>query len=165
MKGTTRRLLLAAALPLVAALALPLSAQTPHAHGAPGATQQADSAAVAATVERYHQALSSADSAGALALLAADAVILESGGVETRAEYRSHHLQSDIEFARAIRSTRGPLRVRVQGDVAWASSTSTTQGEFRGRQINSAGAELMVLTRTPQGWRITAIHWSSRNRR
>ena len=166
MNRTTRRSLLAAALPLLAALALPLSAQTPtHAHGAPGSTLQADSAAVAATVERYHQALSSADSAGALALLTADAVILESGGVETRAEYRSHHLQSDIEFARAIRGTRGPVRVRVQGDVAWASSTSTTQGEFRGRQINSAGAELMVLTRTPQGWRIAAIHWSSRNRR
>ena len=164
MNRTTRLSLLAAALPLLAAL--PLSAQTPaHAHGAPGATLQADSAAVAATVDRYHQALSSADSAGALALLTADAVILESGGVESRAEYRSHHLQSDIEFARAIRSTRGPVRVRVQGDVAWASSTSTTQGEFRGRQINSAGAELMVLTRTPQGWRIAAIHWSSRNRR
>jgi ketosteroid isomerase-like protein len=161
MSRTTRRSLLAAALPLLAALAPPASAQTSaHAHGA-----QADSAAVAATVDRYHQALASADSAGALALLTADAVILESGGVESRAEYRSHHLSSDIEFARAIRGTRGPVRVRVQGDVAWATSTSTTQGEFRGRQINSAGAELMVLARTPQGWRIAAIHWSSRNRR
>jgi ketosteroid isomerase-like protein len=151
---------------VLALLALPLSAQTTaHAHGAPGTTHQADSAAVAAAVERYHQALASADSAGALALLTADAVILESGGVESRAEYRSHHLQSDIEFARAIGGTRGPVRVRVQGDVAWAISTSTTQGEFRGRQINAAGAELMVFTRTLQGWRIAAIQWSSRNRR
>lgn len=95
MNRTPRLSLLAAALPLLAAL--PLSAQTPaHAHGAPGATPQADSAAVAAAVDRYHQALSSADSAGALALLTADAVILESGGVESRAEYRSHHLRSDI---------------------------------------------------------------------
>lgn len=147
----------------VAATPAALSAQghDPSHHTAGGA----DSAAVAAAVHRYHAALAAGDSAAALALLAPDAVILESGGVESRAEYRSHHLPADIEFARAVRSEQGPIRVRVQGDVAWASSTSTTQGEFRGRAINSAGAELMVLTRTPQGWRIAAIHWSSRTRR
>ncbi len=131
--------------------------------GAPAAAS--DSAEVAAVVDRYHRALAAADSATALSLLAPDAMILESGGLETRAEYRGHHLPGDIEFARAVRSERGPVRVTVRGDVAWAVSTSTTQGEFRGRQINSAGAELMVLTRTPEGWRISAIHWSSRNRR
>jgi len=30
--------------------------------------------------------------------------------------------------------------------VAWVTSTSVTQGELRGRAINSAGAELVVLT-------------------
>jgi uncharacterized GH25 family protein/ketosteroid isomerase-like protein len=133
---------------------------------APAAGRQpGDSAAVAEVVHRFHGALESGDSATALSLLAEDAVIQESGGVETRAEYRGHHLPGDIEFARAVRSERGPVRVRVAGDAAWASSTSTTQGEFRGRAINSAGAELMVLVRTPQGWRIAAIHWSSRARR
>jgi hypothetical protein len=48
--------------------------------------------------------------------------------------------------------------------VAWVVGTSTTRGEYRGRPVNSAGAELMVLTRTPHGWRIAAIHWSSRRR-
>lgn len=126
--------------------------------------RRSDSAEVAATVDRYHRALSTGDSAAALALLTLDAVILESGGVETRAEYRSHHLPADIEFARAVPSVRGPLRVTVRGDVAWASSTSSVQGEFRGRPINSAGAELMVLVRESDGWKITAIHWSSRSR-
>ncbi len=127
--------------------------------------REGDSAAVAMTVDRYHAALGSGDSTAALALLAPRAVILESGGVETREEYRAHHLPGDIAFARAVKSVRGPVRVVVRGDVAWASSTSTTQGEFRGRAINSAGAELMVLTREPSGWKISAIHWSSRNRR
>ena len=127
--------------------------------------QPGDSAAVAEVVNRFHGALESADSATALALLADDAVIQESGGVETRAEYRGHHLPGDIEFARAVHSERSPVRVRVRGDAAWATSTSTTQGEFRGRAINSAGAELMVLVRTSQGWKIAAIHWSSRQRR
>ena len=124
-----------------------------------------DSASVAATVAAYHRALAAGDSATALSLLTEDAVILESGGMETREEYRSHHLPSDIEFARAIQSTESPVRVKVRGDVAWATSTSVTQGQFRGRAINSAGAELMVLTRLADGWKIAAIHWSSRSRR
>ena len=124
-----------------------------------------DSAAVAGVITKYHEAMAAGDSATALILLTDDAVILESGGIETRAEYRSHHLPADIGFAKAIRSQRGPVHVRVQGDMAWASSTSTAQGEMNGRTINSAGAELMVLLRTAQGWKISAIHWSSRQRR
>jgi ketosteroid isomerase-like protein len=65
----------------------------------------------------------------------------------------------------AVKSERGPVRVRIQGDVAWTSSTSTTTGEMNGRAINSSGAELMVLVRTSSGWKISAIHWSSRARR
>ena len=124
-----------------------------------------DSSDVAAVVVRHHAALASGDSTAALALLADDAVILESGGIETRIEYRSHHLQADVAFARAVKTERSPIRVVVRGDVAWASSTSVSQGEFRGRAINSVGAELMVLVRDSGGWKISAIHWSSRSRR
>lgn len=130
-----------------------------------GVGAESDSAAVARSVDRFHQALATGDSATALALLAPDAVILESGGVETRAEYRGHHLPGDIAFARAVPRQRSEIRVRVEGNAAWATSTSTVQGEFRGRQINSQGAQLMVLRRTADGWRIAAVHWSSRARR
>jgi ketosteroid isomerase-like protein len=128
-------------------------------------TMSADSAAAAKTVDDYHAALSSGDSAKALSLLAPDAVILESGGMETRAEYRSHHLAGDIAFAKTVKSERSPLVVRIDGNTAWTSSTSVTQGTFNGRAINSSGAESMVLTKGPDGWRIRAIHWSSRTRR
>jgi ketosteroid isomerase-like protein len=124
-----------------------------------------DSSDVAAAVVAYHVALASGDSTAAVALLTPDALIVESGGIETLTEYRSHHLPADIGFARAIKSERGPVRVVVQGDAAWATSTSTAQGEYRGRQINSSSAELMVLSRTAAGWKIRAIHWSSRARR
>ena len=165
MYGFSLRRIAPAALALVALglVVPPLMAQTtgatpataaPHAHG--------DSADVVATVERFHAALSAGDSAGAMALLAPDAIILESGGVETREEYRSHHLPGDMAYAKSMKSTRKPIRVTVRGDVAWASSTSTTTGESRGRAVNSAGAELVVLARTAAGWRISAIHWSSR---
>ena len=130
----------------------------------PGETTS-DSAAVVTAVLRYHAAIEAGDSLAALALLTPDAVVLESGGFETRAEYRSHHLPSDIAFARAVASERAPVRVVVRGDVAWVALTSTAQGEYRGRPVNSAGAELMVLTRTEGGWQISAIHWSSQTRR
>lgn len=160
-------LTLAAAGLLVAA---PAAAQHQHpaastaAHHEHAATP-ADSAAVANAVHAFHEALARGDSVAVLALLTEDVQILESGGMEDRAEYRSHHLGADIEFARAVPSHRSGTSVRVVGDVAWAAGTSTTHGTFRGRDINSAGAELMVLVRTPQGWRIAAIHWSSRTRR
>jgi ketosteroid isomerase-like protein len=125
----------------------------------------ADSAAVAAVVVKFHAALAAGDSAAALALLDDDATILESGGVETRVEYRSHHLQSDIRYEQAVKIDRGPIRVRIHGDVAWTAATSTAQGEMNGRAVNSRSAELMVLIRSPGGgWKISAIHWSSQRR-
>ena len=124
----------------------------------------ADSIAVAKVVAEFHHALSSGDSSAVLRLLAQDAVILESGDVESRAEYRSHHLQADIEFAKAVPSTPAPLQVTVRGNVAWTATTNTTKGEFKGRAIDSTGAESMVLTKEAAGWRIRSIHWSSRRR-
>lgn len=125
---------------------------------------RSDSADVAATVHRYHAALAAGDSVAVATLLAPGAVILESGGVETRAQYLGGHLRGDIAFAQAVPSERGAVAVTVRGGVAWASSTSTTRGEYRGRAVNSVGAELMVLVRTTAGWQIAAIHWSSRSR-
>ena len=128
-------------------------------------TNATDSADVVQTVRRLDQLLESGDSLGVMALLTDDAVVLESGGIESRAEYRSHHLASDIEFARAVKSEDTIRRVTVRGDAAWVASTSTAQGTFRGRAVNTASAELVTLVRTPAGWRISAIHWSSRARR
>ena len=131
---------------------------------APVRAQTADSAAVARLVESYHVAEKAGDSTAMLALLSDDAVVLEAGGIETKADFRAHHIAADIAFIRGVRIERSAVRVRVRGDAAWASSTSTTQGESNGRTINSAGAELMVLAKESAGWKITAIHWSSRQR-
>lgn len=132
----------------------------------PGQAGPSDSASAVAAVERFRAALARGDSATALAMLAPDAVIHESGDVETRAGYRSHHLPADIEFARAIPGTHTLKSVVVHGDAAWVSSTSITKGRMKGRTINSAGAELIVLSRRDRQspWQIRAIHWSSHRR-
>jgi ketosteroid isomerase-like protein len=130
------------------------------------AQSPADSLSASRAVETFHASLAKGDSAAALALLASDVVVLESGDVERLADYRSHHLGADISFARAVPSKRALTSLRVEGNVAWVASTSVTQGQFNGRAINSVGAELMVLTRadTAAPWRIRAIHWSSRRK-
>ena len=127
-------------------------------------TASADSVAVVAAVQSFHSALAEGDSATVLDLLSADARIVEGGGIETRAEYRSGHMRGDMRFASAVSREVGSILVVVLGDVAWATSTNVTQGEARGRNIDSRGAELMVLTREADGWKIRAVHWSSRSR-
>ena len=133
---------------------------------APAQGGPSDSASAVVAVERFRAALGKGDSTMALAMLAPDAIVLESGDVETRAEYRSHHLPADMEYARAIRGTHTVKSVVVHGDAAWVSSTSITKGTIKGRTVSSAGAELIVLSRldSKSPWQIRAIHWSSHRR-
>lgn len=133
--------------------------------GIQDARDSQDSADVAAVVDRFHAALVEGDSVTVADLLSEDAIILESGRVETREHYLGGHLHGDIAFARAVPRERGPIRVTLEGDAAWATSTSTARGEYRERPVNSAGAELMVFRRVDGEWRIAAIHWSSRTLR
>ena len=125
-----------------------------------------DSVAAVATVTAFRTALASGDSAAVLRLLAPDVVIVEAGGVETLADYRAHHLPGDIAYARALPGVHTLKNVVVSGDVAWVTSTSVTEGQYNGRAVNSAGAELIVLARAKGGapWMIRAVHWSSRRR-
>ena len=149
---------------MVAAVVLALAPVSLRAQSV-GPTQN-DSSAVVAVVTAFHAAMERGDSLAAMALLAPDVEVLESGSLENRAEFRAHHLAADIEFARAVKQARGAMTVKVLGDVAWTSGTSTSSGTFRRRTVNSSGSESMVLSRGADGrWLIRSIHWSSRSRR
>ena len=144
------------------ALALALAA---FVGGPAVAAAQSAEAAVIAVVDSYHAALAGGDSTTALSLLAEDVTILESGGVEDKEHYRSGHLAGDMRFAQAVPRVRDAVTVRMMGDVAWAWSTNVAEGRMGEREINTQGAELMVLARVDGRWMIKAIHWSSRQRR
>lgn len=120
-----------------------------------------EASAVRAAADAFHAALADGDCSKAMQLLAPDAVILESGSMQTRSEYEREHLFEDIAFAQSVRSDRSLVAVQIEGNTAWLTSTSRTKGSFRGREINSTGTELLVLSKSAQGWRIRAIHWSS----
>ena len=165
--GIGARAAAATVLMATAPWALPAQSAPAPARGATAAqvaAAQTDSAAVMAVVDAFHRALETGDTAAVRRLLAEGAIVQEGGGMETRAEYFSHHMAADMAFAAAVAAERVVAGVVVRGDAAWVASTSTRTGTFRERAIDLQGAELMVLIRTPDGWRIAAIHWSSRGR-
>lgn len=116
-----------------------------------------------AVVERFGQALAAGDEAAALALLAADVLIYESGGQEaSRAEYAAAHLKGDIEFLKGVRSQTLDRKHTVLGDLALITSRSRATGTYKDKPVDSLGTETLVLRRGEDGWRIVHIHWSSR---
>jgi ketosteroid isomerase-like protein len=117
---------------------------------------------VIAVVESFYGAIKKGDAAAAMSLIAADAVFLESGKLETRAEYEMNHLPADIEFETQVNGKRGPMRVTFAGDTAWVIALTEYDGTFQGSPVSFVSAQLVVLTRDSGNWRIRTIHWSSR---
>lgn len=127
------------------------------------AALSADAASAAAVVDAFHAALASGNTDGALALMAPDVLIFETGGAErSRDEYAGHHLGSDAAFAAAVPSSVTRRAGQVVGDVAWISSEGRITGEYNGRAVDRLTTETMVLVRHGETWMIHHIHWSSR---
>lgn len=119
-------------------------------------------AEVTAVVESFYAAIKKGDSAAAMNVIAPDAVFLESGKLETRAEYESNHLPADIEFESQVTGKRRPMQVTFKDDAAWVIALTEYAGTFEGDPVDFISAQLVVLTRDSGTWRIRSIHWSSR---
>lgn len=116
----------------------------------------------ASTVDAFHAALRRGDLSAAASLLAEDALVFESGGVErSKAEYEAKHLPADAEFARALATTISRRSGRSDGKVAWVASEGRVTGTFKGKAIDRLTTETMVLRRDGGIWKIVHIHWSS----
>ena len=123
-----------------------------------------DSAQVVEVVEAFRQALTRGDSAAVADMLLPEAVVLESGETETKREYLSHHFHADHAFLSAMTREVLSRDVCVEEGAAWVSTTSRLAGTYDGRDLDLSSAELLVLRRRPEGWRVAAVHWSSRSR-
>ena len=125
---------------------------------------QSREAEVTTVLESFYGAMKSGDRTAAMRVIAPDAVFVESGTLETRAQYETEHLPADIEFERQVTGSRSPWRVVFHGDAAWAIATTDYQGTFNNSAVNFVSAQLAVLTRDSGNWLIRSIHWSSRRR-
>ncbi len=148
-------------------LALPLAATAhkgphPPAAGADAAIEPSAQPAVE-VVTQFSAALKDGDLTRAGALLAADVLILESGGAErSRDEYLSGHATHDAAFLKGAHVQVKQRTARAMGDLAWVATESELHATKAGKPITLQSSETMVLKRTAQGWRIAHIHWSSR---
>lgn len=140
-----------------------------HAHdptaSAPAATAPliGDAAEAAKVVDRFHAALNAGDTAAAAALMSDEVLVLESGGAErSKAAYAAHHLAADAAFQKAARETHLRRVGGGSGDLAWVATEGRVQGQSGERSIDRLTTETMLLARTPAGWRIIHVHWSSR---
>ena len=133
--------------------------------GLEGQRARPDSTGAVAAVARFHEALAAQDSVQAISLLASDIMILESGAIQTRAEYLSHHLGADMKAMQGSKGVRTVVQVTMLGEAAYVVSKTVTPATNADGSNASEMAELMVLSKAPNGWTIRAIHWSSRRRR
>ena len=118
--------------------------------------------AAAAVVDSFHTALGRGDTKAALALLADDALIFESGGVERgKAEYAAHHLAADAAFSQAVPASRTRRTGSAIGSIAWVASEGRTTGNYKGKPVDRITSETVVLRRLGSNWKIVHIHWSS----
>jgi hypothetical protein len=60
-----------------------------------------------------HDGIRKGDATAVAQVIADDALMLEAGGLETRAEYVNNHLPADIEFEKTVSIKRSPIRVVV----------------------------------------------------
>jgi ketosteroid isomerase-like protein len=117
-----------------------------------------------AALEGFYAAMGRGDAGAAMALIAPDAVFVESGRLETRAEYEQNHLPNDIAFERQVPGKRGEMQIKTDGDTAWIIQATEFDGTFEGIPIGLTSMQLAVLTREDSGWLIRSIHWSSQRR-
>lgn len=147
------------------ALILALALGPVLAPSAKAQTTRADSAGAVAAVQRFHDALTAGDSAGAVSMLAPDVMIVESGNIQTRLDYLGGHLGADMNASKGSKGVRTVVRATVVGDVAYVVSRTLTPPTGAEGSTGSEMAELMVVTKGTSGWMLRAVHWSSRRRR
>jgi len=115
-------------------------------------------------LENFQLAIINGNREKASKLLSDDARILESGSIETKKEYLSHHFSADGNFLQAMNHSVVSRKVNTTENSAWISTVSRMEGTYNNHNIKMDSAELVVLVKENEIWRISAIHWSSRNR-
>jgi hypothetical protein len=170
---TMPRLLLLAA--LFAPFSWAVSAQSkpdPHAqHAKPSAGTVAMDVARAAQpaveiVDKFGTSLAAGDLKAVGSLLDPAVLILESGSAErSREEYLGHHAIADAAFLKGTHQQILRRTARISGETAWVGTESELHSNKDGKATTTLSTETMVLKRTPQGWRIVHIHWSSRQKK
>lgn len=157
-----KKIMIGAMAVFAAGTAAPAAAHGPAKQTDAESKLEVGAEAPAKVVDAFHAALARGETTAALALLADDAVIYESGGVERgKAEYASHHLEADAAFSKAVPSRVTRRTGAADGTVAWLLTEGRTTGTYKDRPVDRVTTETAMLRRVGGTWRITHFHWSS----
>lgn len=114
-------------------------------------------------VDAFSTAIKAVKIDEAAKLLDPQVLILESGSSErSRDEYLREHAIADAAFMQTAHQQLRYRQAQVEGDVAWVGTESVIQTVQDKKSRVLLSTETMVLKKTPQGWKIVHIHWSSR---
>jgi ketosteroid isomerase-like protein len=152
-------------LPVVALVALACTGDTSQSTGSPNVVPHAtaDSAAIRATLDRWYAAMQAVDSAGTLAPLTPQFLLLEDtlplSGPELVARLREGGTETKwtAEFS--------DLRNRIEGDVAWTTlrNHETSHGKD-GKKCQADFLETIVFVRHNGNWLIDRYHAAALHR-
>ena len=159
-----RPLVLATSFFLSALIGAPAFAQTPQ----PAAVQAGQPAAqneATKVVDDFMTALAGNQLEAARQAMTPNAVVIANGLVlGTRDGYIDGAAKADAAAMKSVRSRELMHRdSQVDARMAWVVSEKRMVGEGAGQLRAMVLTETFLLTKTPSGWKIRGIHWSSRN--
>lgn len=156
-------------LSVIAALGLGLAAPAPAARAAEPVAKTGiealtgEAALAAETVDTFHAALQAGDEAKAASMMDASSVVFEAGEVQrSKAAYASQHLAADAAYEKGARLSQTYRTGAAADGMAWIATEGRVQARVGDKLVDRITTETMILRRTPAGWRIVHVHWSSR---
>ena len=143
---------------LIAAPALAQPTQSAPAQSAPVANEATQ------VVENFMDALTNGRLEVARQYMTPGAVVIANGTVlGTRDGYIDGAAKADAVAMKSVRSRELLHRdAQIGAQLGWVVSEKRMIGEGAGELRAMVLTETMLLAKTPSGWKITHIHWSSR---
>jgi ketosteroid isomerase-like protein len=154
MKMIIHGLLIGAIAILIGAIAFSFSKST--------SAQTDEGEAVTDVLIREAQAVEKGDLAALDKLWAnsEDVTVFESGHANYGwTDYRNNHLAPELKEFKNTKYSFSDLKVKVDGETAWATFKYTLAAQMGTRKIESGGLGTAVLEKRDGKWRI--VHWHS----
>jgi uncharacterized protein (TIGR02246 family) len=117
----------------------------------------------AQVADELYEAFRSSDPDRIKVLMADDVKIFESGRLEASLdEYASHHLAADMDFLQHLERKVTAQHVEESDALAVVTTLSLYSGIYKEVSKRLRMTETLVMKNTDEGWRIHAVHWSSK---
>lgn len=75
------------------------------------------------------------------------------------ADYRNNHLGPEMKEMTNVKYSSSDLKVKISGNVAWATFKYAISGDSAGKHFESGGLGTAILEKRSDRWLI--VHWHS----